>query len=200
MASRFDAPIRGNIAHFGRYRVERFRALSLRAFNRSEANKRKRLFEITKGVDMKSFKAVAKSLVIGLLICVAVPATAAVAQSASSYRDTIKQYQIRVDQLSSESTTRYNGDMSQIKSWIDESLILIGKDELNKVKGLSMKISVTLDFVEASVARDKAMGKAMEAETKLKALKAEYGKLDALIQQLEAEEDVLTKKLESMKK
>ena len=90
--------------------------------------------------------------------------------------------------------------MSQIKSWIDESLILIGKDELDKVKGLSMKISVTLDFVEASVARDKAMGKAMEAETKLKALKAEYGKLDALIQQLEAEEDVLTKKLESMKK
>ena len=149
---------------------------------------------------MKSFKAVAKSLVMGLLICVAVPATAAVAQSASSYRDTIKQYQIRVDQLSSESTTRYNGDMSQIKSWIDESLILIGKDELNKVRGLSMKIRVTLDFVEASVARDKAMGKAMEAETKLKALKAEYGKLDALIQQLEAEEDVLTKKLESMKK
>ena len=87
---------------------------------------------------MKSFKAVAKSLVMGLLICVAVPATAAVAQSASSYRDTIKQYQIRIDQLSSESTTRYNGDMSQIKSWIDESLILIGKDELNKVKGLSM--------------------------------------------------------------
>ena len=77
---------------------------------------------------MKSFKAVAKSLVMGLLICVAVPATAAVAQSASSYRDTIKQYQIRVDQLSSESTTRYNGDMSQIKSWIDESIILIGKD------------------------------------------------------------------------
>lgn len=136
----------------------------------------------------------------GLLVCAALPATAAVAQSATSYRDTIKQYQLRIDQLKAESTTRYNGDMSQIKSWIDESLILIGKDELEKVGGLALKIGVTLDFVEASVARDKAMGKAMEAEAKLKSIKAEYGKLDALIQQLEAEEDVLTKKFESLKK
>lgn len=149
---------------------------------------------------MKGIKTVARSLVMGLLVCAALPATAAVAQSASSYRDTIKRYQLRIDQLKTESTTRYNGDMSQIKSWIDESLILIGKDELEKVGGLSLKISVTLDFVEASVARDKAMGKAMEAEAKLKSIKAEYGKLDALIQQLEAEEDILTKKFESLKK
>lgn len=149
---------------------------------------------------MKSIKTVARSLVMGLLVCAALPATAAVAQSATSYRDTIKQYQLRIDQLKAESTTRYNGDMSQIKSWIDESLILIGKDELEKVGGLALKIGVTLDFVEASVARDKAMGKAMEAEAKLKSIKAEYGKLDALIQQLEAEEDVLTKKFESLKK
>ncbi len=149
---------------------------------------------------MKSMKSFAKSVAAGLILCAALPASAALAQSATSQRDAIKQYQIRVDQLSNESTARYSGDMSQIKSWIDESLILIGKDELGKVKSLSMKIAVTLDFVESSVARDRAMGKAMEAESKLKTLKAEYGKLDAQIQQLAAEEEVLTKKLESMKK
>lgn len=149
---------------------------------------------------MMGFKSVVKSVGLGILICGAIPSTLALAQSATSYRDSLKQYQIRVDQLATESTARYNGEMSQIKSWIDESLILIGKDELDKVKALSMKISVYIDFVESSVARDKAMNKAMEAETKLKALKAEYGKLDAMIQQLAAEEDVLTKKLETMKK
>ncbi len=149
---------------------------------------------------MKSMKSFAKSVAAGLILCAALPASAALAQSAASQRDAIKQYQIRVDQLSNESTARYSGDMSQIKSWIDESLILIGKDELGKVKSLSMKIAVTLDFVESGVARDRAMGKAMEAESKLKTLKAEYGKLDAQIQQLAAEEEVLTKKLESMKK
>ena len=48
--------------------------------------------------------------------------------------------------------------------------------------------------------RDVEMGKAMEAETKLKALKAEYGKLEAQVQQLTAEEDVLKSKADSMKK
>ena len=72
-------------------------------------------------------------------------------------------------------------------------------DEGDKVKALSLKIGVYLDFVEASVARDKAMGKAMEAESKLKALKAEYGKLEAQVQQLTAEEEILSKKLESGK-
>jgi peptidoglycan hydrolase CwlO-like protein len=90
--------------------------------------------------------------------------------------------------------------MSQLSSWIDESLILIGKDETDKVRTLSLKIGVYLDFVEASVARDKAMGDAMEAESKLKALKAEYGKLEAQVQQLTAEEEVLQAKLNSMQK
>ena len=76
---------------------------------------------------------------------------------------------------------------------------MIGKDEGDKVKALSLKIGVYLDFVEASVARDKAMGKAMEAESKLKALKAGYGKLEAQVQQLTAEEEILSKKLESGK-
>ena len=39
----------------------------------------------------------------------------------------------------------------------------------------------------------------MEAESKLKALKAEYGKLEAQVQQLTAEEEILSKKLESGK-
>ena len=146
---------------------------------------------------MNTLKGMVRALVTGGLLVAVLPFGQAMAQDAKTYRDSIKQYQIRADQLKSESTARYNSEMSQISSWIDESLILIGKDEGDKVKALSLKIGVYLDFVEASVARDKAMGKAMEAESKLKALKAEYGKLEAQVQQLTAEEEILSKKLES---
>ena len=148
---------------------------------------------------MNTLKGMVRALVAGGLLVAVLPFGQAMAQDAKTYRDSIKQYQIRADQLKSESTARYNSEMSQISSWIDESLILIGKDEGDKVKALSLKIGVYLDFVEASVARDKAMGKAMEAESKLKALKAEYGKLEAQVQQLTAEEEILSKKLESGK-
>ena len=144
---------------------------------------------------MNTLKGMVRALVTGGLLVAVLPFGQAMAQDAKTYRDSIKQYQIRADQLKSESTARYNSEMSQISSWIDESLILIGKDEGDKVKALSLKIGVYLDFVEASVARDKAM----EAESKLKALKAEYGKLEAQVQQLTAEEEILSKKLESGK-
>ena len=148
---------------------------------------------------MNTLRGMVRALGTGGLMVAVLPFGQAMAQDAKTYRDSIKQYQIRADQLKSESTARYNSEMSQISSWIDESLILIGKDEGDKVKALSLKIGVYLDFVEASVARDKAMGKAMEAESKLKALKAEYGKLEAQVQQLTAEEEILSKKLESGK-
>lgn len=147
-----------------------------------------------------SIKSFARALTLGLALTIVLPASYAIAQDINVYRDEIRQYQIRVDQLKSQNHTRYNSEMSQLSSWIDESLILIGKDETDKVRTLSLKIGVYVDFVEASVARDKAMGEAMEAESKLKALKAEYGKLEAQVQQLTAEEEVLQTKLDSMKK
>jgi hypothetical protein len=147
-----------------------------------------------------NLKSIVRVPALGLALTLLIPASFASAQDIKVYRDEIRQYQIRVDQLKSQEHTRYNSEMSQLSSWIDESLILIGKDETDKVRTLSLKIGVYLDFVEASVARDKAMGEAMEAESKLKALKAEYGKLEAQVQQLTAEEEVLQAKLNSMQK
>ena len=118
------------------------------------------------------------------------------AQDARSYRNDISEYQIRVEKIKMDGdTTRYNNEMSQIASWIDEALILIGRDDASKVKSLVLKIGVYVDFVDASMKRDAAMGKAMEAESKLKSLKAEYGTLEAQVQQLAAEEEVLQKKI-----
>ena len=141
-----------------------------------------------------------KGLVISGLLFAAVPGVQVFAQDTNTLRDTVRQYQVRVDALNGESTSRYNSEMSQIKSWIDESLILIGKDEAKKVKALTEKISVYIDFVEASVERDKAMGLATAAESKLRTMKADYGKLEAQVQQLTAEEKLLSDKLGDMQK
>ena len=83
---------------------------------------------------MNTLKGMVRALVTGGLLVAVLPFGQAMAQDAKTYRDSIKQYQIRADQLKSESTARYNSEMSQISSWIDESLILIGKDEGDKVK------------------------------------------------------------------
>ena len=122
------------------------------------------------------------------------------AQDARSYRNDISEYQLRVDKIKTDGdTTRYNSEMSQIASWIDEALILIGRDDAPKVRSLVLKIGVYVDFVEASMKRDAAMNRAVEAESRLKALKAEYGKLEAQVQQLTAEDEVLQSKLNGAK-
>lgn len=148
----------------------------------------------------KKFRFAGRSLLLGLAIFLGLPAVQAFSQDSKTYRDEIRQYQNRMDQIKTGDSARYNTELSQITSWIDESLILIGKDETDKVKTLALKIGVYIDFVEASMARDKAMTEALEAENQLKAIKAEYGKLDALVEQLVAEEEVLQGKLNSMKK
>jgi len=134
--------------------------------------------------------------VAGLLMAVSLSG-AAFAQDAQAYRSDISQYQTRMEQIKGGDTARYNSEVDQIKSWIEEALILIGKDEKDKVKTLVLKIGVYVDFVEASMARDKAMGSAMEAESKLKALKAEFGTLEAQVQQLTAEEEILHGKIQN---
>lgn len=137
--------------------------------------------------------------IMGGLLLAFLPTTQALGQGAGTYRSQIDQYQIRVDQTKRMGdTARYEAELSQIKSWIDESLILIGKDELSTVKEIVMKIGVYVDFVEASMARDKAMGEALEAESKLKSLKSEYGALEAQVQQMTAEKDLLQKQLDEL--
>ncbi len=148
----------------------------------------------------KHLKLAGRSFLLGLALFISMPTVQALAQNIQTYRDEIRQYQNRVEQIKTGDSSRYNTEMSQIASWIDESLILIGKDEVDKVKSLVLKIGVYVDFVEASMARDVAMRGAIEAETQLKALKAEYGKLDAQVQQLTAEEAILQEKLNSLKK
>ena len=148
----------------------------------------------------KNFKRIGRGVLLGLGIFMSIPASQVFAQDIKVLRDDVRQYQVRVEKIKTGDTSRYNTEMSQISSWIDEALILIGKEEKEKVSSLVLKLGVYIDFVEASMLRDVEMGKAMEAETKLKALKAEYGKLEAQVQQLTAEEDVLKSKADSMKK
>ncbi|MBR4986280.1 MAG: hypothetical protein IKY83_11155 [Proteobacteria bacterium] len=141
-----------------------------------------------------------RAMMAGLAIFMSIPAASAFGQDIQVYRDEIRQNQNRMERFKTMDTTRYSSEMSQISSWIDEALILIGKEETEKVKTLSLKIGVYVDFVDASLERDRVMGEAMESESKLKSLKAEFGKLDATVQQLTAEEEVLQNKLASMKK
>ena len=146
---------------------------------------------------MNKIKKFGMGLLLGAFLVVA-GQSLAFADDVSSYRESIHKYQDRMNELSSKDTGRYNSEMSSISEWIEQALIMIGKNELTQVKSLVVKAGVYLDYVEVSVKKDEAMGKAMTAESSLKALKAEYGKLEAEVQQLEAEEEVLTKKLESM--
>lgn len=145
----------------------------------------------------------ARTLLLGLGFALALPTANAFSQDAKTYRDQVRSEQNRFETLKityKDSTARYNSEMSQITSWIDEALILIGKDETDKVKLLAAKIKVYIDFVDASLKRDLTLMDAMEAESKLKSLKAEHGKLEAQVQQMEAEETVLKQKLETLNK
>lgn len=148
---------------------------------------------------MKYWKTSGMGLVVGVCLLMA-GQTAASAQDISEYRETIRSYQTRVDTLKPVVSSRYNAEMDSISEWIEQSLILLGKDDLKTVKSLAVKTGVYLDYVEAGLAKDAAMGEAMTAETELKSLKAEYGRLEAEVQQLEAEYELLNKQLESMKK
>lgn len=148
----------------------------------------------------KSIGRIGRGVLLGLGIFMSLPVAQGFAEDIRVLRDDVRQYQVRVDRIKTGDTTRYNNEMAQISSWIDEALILIGKEEADKVSSLVLKLGVYIDFVEASMLRDVEMGKAMEAEAKLKALKAEYGKLEAQVQQLTAEEDVLKSKFDNMKK
>ncbi|MBQ8036653.1 MAG: hypothetical protein IJ268_06635 [Proteobacteria bacterium] len=141
-----------------------------------------------------------RAFMVGLAVFMSIPAASAFGQDIQKYRDDIRQNQNRVERLKTMDTTRYSSEMTEISNWIDEARILIDKDETDKVKTLSLKIGVYVDFVEVALERDRVMGEAMEAESRLKSLKADYGKLDAMVQQLTAEEEVLQGKLESMKK
>ena len=148
---------------------------------------------------MKHLKKLGMGLLLGTCLLMA-GQTSAMAQDINDYRESIRDYQTRMDKLKLTVTSRYNSEMESISEWIEQSLILIGKNELNKVNSLVVKTGVYLDYVEASVAKDAARGEAMTAETELKARKAEYGKLEAEVQQLEAEAELLTKQLDAMKK
>lgn len=138
--------------------------------------------------------------VLGLLFFLCLPMVSAFSQTGTMYRDEIKRHQNRVEQIGSEGSSKYQSEMSQVSSWIDEALILIDKNELANVKGLVLKAGVYIDYVEASVLRDRASAGARDAESRLRSLKADYGKLEAIVQQLSAEETLLKKQLEELNK
>lgn len=124
----------------------------------------------------------------------------AFAQDARSYQKDVTEYKARVEKIKSDGdTSRYSSELKQIDSWIDESFMRIGEKDADKVKELVMKIGVYVDFVDASMKRDVAVGRAMEAESRLKTLKSDYGKLEAQVQQLAAEEEVVKTKLGAAK-
>ncbi len=124
--------------------------------------------------------------------------TSAFADDIASYRESIHDYQARLSKLKTQDPLKYSSEMASVSEWIEQALILIGRNELQQVKSLVVKSGVYLEYIEVSIAKDAKLVEALNAETELKALKAEYGKLEAEVQQLEAEESLLTKKIESM--
>jgi len=138
-----------------------------------------------------------RGLLFGSLFMFALPAVEVFAQDTSTFRDEIRRQQIRVDQLKLEESPRYNSEMAEISSWIDEALILIGKGDVAKVRMLVLKSGVYIDYVETNLAKDKAVAAVRDAESRLRALKAEHGKLEAMVQQLSAEADILQQQLDA---
>lgn len=138
--------------------------------------------------------------VLGLLLSLCLPIASAFSQTAAVYRDEIRQQQKKVEQIALEDSPKYHSEMAQVASWIDEALILIDKKDLSKVKNIVLKAGTYIDYVEASLLRDKANTAAVDAETRLRSLKADHGKLEAVVQQLSAEEAMLKKELEGLKK
>ncbi|MCL2326605.1 MAG: hypothetical protein FWC40_08955 [Proteobacteria bacterium] len=138
-----------------------------------------------------------RGLLFGSLFMFTLPAAAVFAQDTSTFRDEIRRQQIRVDELKREEIPRYNSEMAEISSWIDEALILIGRGNVPQVRMLVLKSGVYIDYVEANLARDRAVAGARDAESRLRALRADHGKLEAMVQQLSAESEILRQQLDT---
>lgn len=139
-----------------------------------------------------------KALTLVLLV-VSLP-TLASASDGTKERDAVRSYQHRADMLKQTDAKQYASELTSISNWIEEALVLIGKEEVEKVQTLNEKIAVHLDYVEAGLQRDVVVGNAEQSKKKLDELKATQGKLAAEIQQLKAREAKLQADMKKTKR
>ena len=122
----------------------------------------------------------------------------AFAQDIPTVRDELSRYRAQVERMQTVDTSKYSAEMSQIRSWLSEGDAQVASEDADAARNTAMRIGVYLEYVDTAMARDIVEGDAVAEEEKLKALRAEYGKIEAEVQQLQAEQDVLDQKLKSL--
>lgn len=133
-----------------------------------------------------------------LLLLVGLP-TLASADDGAKHREEVRSYQNRADMLKQADAKQYATELTKVSGWIEEALVLIGKEEFGKVKVLNERIGLYLRYIEVGLERDATVAKAKHTKEKLDKLKAAQGKLSAEIQQLKAREVKLQEQMKKAK-
>jgi chromosome segregation ATPase len=126
------------------------------------------------------------------------PAMQAFGQDLQTSRDEIRRYQSQVERMQTVDTSKYKAEMQQIEVWLRQAESQIAEKDAQGAHNTALRIGVYLEYVDTAMARDIVIGDAEKEEIKLRALRADYGKLEAEVQQLQAEQDKLNQKLESL--
>lgn len=145
-----------------------------------------------------SLKWIVRTAIPAVAFVIGLGASQVFAQDTNTFREEIRHYQERIQTMKTLDTTAYQAEMEQVRVWLDEAEREIAEQDTAKLKNTTMRIGVYLEYVETASRRDKVLSEVTAEEEKLKALRAEYGRLDAEIAQLEAEQESLSKKLESL--
>ena len=130
-------------------------------------------------------------LITTLMFAFALPLVAN-AQEGTKYREEIRTFQNKLDEVKKSETSKYTSEISQIDNWINEALVKIGQEDYSTTRSLNIKTAVYLDYVKAGIKRDKIKIKQKEVEDALAKLKTEKGTLEAEVQQLAAQEKKLS--------
>lgn len=140
------------------------------------------------------------SLILGSVCLFSLPCLNAFAQDSSALKSELVALKASYDIVRSDAGDRYASDLKEVSNWLDESPVRIEKGEYKTAQLINTKASVYLDYVAANLQKDVAVAEADAAENKLREIKAEHGRLEAEVQQLQAEETLLQEELNKITK
>lgn len=133
-----------------------------------------------------------------MVLLFALPCLNAFAQDSSSVKSELASLKARYDNVKIDAGDRYVSEMKEVANWLAESPVRIENGDYAQAQLINTKAAVYLDYVAANLLKDVAVNEADEAEKNLRDIKAEHGKLDAEVQQLQAEEALLQEELKKI--
>ncbi len=114
------------------------------------------------------------------------------AQDAARFREEIRQHQQRILELRKADTQeRMAAELTQAANWLDESLVQVGKNQVNTVRDILRRVEVQLDFAASQINLESIRLRADNREEDLRQATAAHKTILFEIDQLTSQEKQL---------